>query len=143
LFIYLLLNQLNFLIFNLVDVFKVTGILTGKTVLKFNRQSFLSCSILLSFNFFVYFYHRGGPKRGVGGGLRPVAAPSVEIKKKQILSTRLHHMYYQTYGRLRLKCDGTRAETRVRLLAKRTSTFKSAGGVSSVDYWQPRCAHQR
>jgi len=37
--------------------------------------------------------------------------------------------------RLRLKCDGTRAETRFRLSAKRTSPFKSAGGVSSVDYW--------
>ena len=45
-------------------------------------------------------------------------------------------------GRLRLKCDGTRAETRFRLSAKRTSLFKPAGGVSSVDYWQ-RCAHQR
>ena len=91
--------------------------------------------------------------------------------------------------RLLLKCDGTRAETRFRLSAKRTSPFKSAGrpsvqsttgsrsmcisssnarytmfrgsvkstgyplhspvhlnlpvGVSSVDYWQPRCAHQR
>ena len=45
-------------------------------------------------------------------------------------------------GRMRLKCDGTRAETRFRLSAKRTSPFKSAGGVSSVDYWQPRCAHQ-
>jgi len=43
---------------------------------------------------------------------------------------------------LRLKCDGTRTETRFRFLAKRTSPFKSAGGVSSVDYWQPRCAHQ-
>ena len=42
-----------------------------------------------------------------------------------------------------LKCDGTRAETRFRLSAKRTSPFKSAGGVSSFDYWQPRCAHQR
>jgi hypothetical protein len=42
-----------------------------------------------------------------------------------------------------LKCDGTRAETRFRLSAKRTRPFKSAGGVSSVDYWQPRCAHQR
>jgi hypothetical protein len=30
-------------------------------------------------------------------------------------------------GRLRLKCDGTRAETRFRLSAKRTSTFQSAG----------------
>ena len=30
-------------------------------------------------------------------------------------------------GRLRLKCDGTRAETRFRLSAKRTSPFKSEG----------------
>ena len=30
-------------------------------------------------------------------------------------------------GRLRLKYDGTRAETRFRLSAKRTSPFKSAG----------------
>ena len=44
-------------------------------------------------------------------------------------------------SRLRLKCDGTRAETRCRLSAKRTIPFKSAGGVSSVDYWQPMCAH--
>jgi len=29
-------------------------------------------------------------------------------------------------GRMRLKCDGTRAETRFRLSAKRTSSFKSA-----------------
>ena len=46
-------------------------------------------------------------------------------------------------GRGQLKCDGTRAETRFRLSAKRTSQFKSAGGVSSVDYWQPRCALHR
>jgi len=37
--------------------------------------------------------------------------------------------------RLHLKCDGTRAETRFCLSAKRMSPFKSAGGVSSVDYW--------
>jgi len=30
--------------------------------------------------------------------------------------------------RLRLKCDGTRTETRFRLLVKQTSPFKSAGG---------------
>jgi hypothetical protein len=30
-------------------------------------------------------------------------------------------------GRLRLKCVGTRAETRFRLAVKRTSLFKSAG----------------
>ena len=35
-------------------------------------------------------------------------------------------------GRLRLKCDGTRAETRFRLSAKRTRPFKSAGGRGSV-----------
>ena len=33
----------------------------------------------------------------------------------------------QCSGRLRLKCDGTRPETRFLLSAKRTSTFKSAG----------------
>jgi hypothetical protein len=46
-------------------------------------------------------------------------------------------------GRSQLKCEGTRAEIRFRLSAKRTSPFKSAGGVSSVDYWEPRCAHQQ
>jgi len=46
-------------------------------------------------------------------------------------------------GRLRFKCDGTHAETRFRLSAKRTSSFKSAGGVSSVHYWQTRWVHQR
>ena len=46
-------------------------------------------------------------------------------------------------GRLRLKCDGTRSETRFRLSSKRTSPFESAGDVSSVDHWQPRCALQR
>ena len=30
-------------------------------------------------------------------------------------------------GRLRLKCDGTRAENRLRLSAKRTIPFQSAG----------------
>jgi len=32
-------------------------------------------------------------------------------------------------GRLRLKCDGTRAETRFRLSAKRTRLFKLAGAA--------------
>jgi hypothetical protein len=34
--------------------------------------------------------------------------------------------YPRQCGRLRLKCDGTRAETRVRLSAKRTNQFKLA-----------------
>jgi len=36
--------------------------------------------------------------------------------------------FYSACSRLRLKCDGTRAETRFHLSAKRTSPFKSAGG---------------
>ena len=38
------------------------------------------------------------------------------------------HQTFCSVGRLRLKCDGTRAETRFRLSAKRTSPFKSAEG---------------
>jgi hypothetical protein len=39
-----------------------------------------------------------------------------------------HNLWFQQYSaRLRLKCDGTRAETRFRLTAKRTSPFKSVG----------------
>ena len=34
------------------------------------------------------------------------------------------------FSRLRLKCDGTRAETRFRFSAKRMIPFKSAGGTS-------------
>jgi len=42
--------------------------------------------------------------------------------------------------RLRLKCDGTRAETRFRLSAKRMSPFKSAGAwvQSSTGSWGVR-----
>jgi len=36
-------------------------------------------------------------------------------------------MWWYGICRLRLKCDGTRAETRFPLSAKRTSPFKSAG----------------
>jgi hypothetical protein len=45
-------------------------------------------------------------------------------------------------SRLRLKFDGTRAETRFLLSAQRSILFKSAGGISSVDYWQASCTHQ-
>ena len=40
----------------------------------------------------------------------------------------LHEYAAMLRCRLRLKCDGTRAETRFRLSAKRTSPFKSACG---------------
>ena len=35
----------------------------------------------------------------------------------------------------RAELDGTRPETRIRLSPKRTSSFKSVGGVSSVECW--------
>jgi hypothetical protein len=38
-----------------------------------------------------------------------------------------HKYFCETEGRGKLKCDGTRAETRFRLSAKRTNPFKSAG----------------
>jgi hypothetical protein len=43
-------------------------------------------------------------------------------------------------GRLRLKCDDTRAETRFRFSAKRTSPFKSAGASvqSTTGSWSMR-----
>ena len=42
-----------------------------------------------------------------------------------------HRIEILFYGRLLLKCGGTRAETRLRLSAKRTSPFKSAGASFS------------
>jgi hypothetical protein len=42
-------------------------------------------------------------------------------------SVQKEQAYYFYIHRLRWKCDGTRAETRFRLSAKRTSPFKSAG----------------
>ena len=49
--------------------------------------------------------------------------PSRYLDKKKESKTRARHLTC----RLRLKCDGARAETRFRLSAKRTSPFKSAG----------------
>jgi len=47
------------------------------------------------------------------------------------------------HSRLRLKCDGTRAETRFRLSGDTDESIYIGEGVSSVEYWQPMCAHQR
>ena len=52
------------------------------------------------------------------------------------------HFTITVLVRGQLKCDDTQTETKFHLSTKRTSPFKSAGGVSSVDYWQQRCAHQ-
>ena len=45
----------------------------------------------------------------------------------EIFKQECHTSTTATVSRLHLKCDGTRAETRFRLSAKRTSPFKSAG----------------
>ena len=42
-------------------------------------------------------------------------------------ASRESHAACQLCGRGQMKCDGTRAETRLRLSTKRTSSFKSAG----------------
>jgi hypothetical protein len=51
-------------------------------------------------------------------------------------------MFLQNTGRVRLLCDGTGAETSLRLSVEWTSPCILAGGDSSVHYWQPRCACQ-
>ena len=49
-----------------------------------------------------------------------------DLVEKRSVNTPNTSMKYVT---LRLKCNGTRAETRFRLSAKRTSPFKSAGAL--------------
>ena len=41
-----------------------------------------------------------------------------------------------------LKCDDTRAETRLRFVGETDESIYIGGGVSSVGYWQASCAHQ-
>jgi hypothetical protein len=57
-----------------------------------------------------------------------VIGPCTEdsFRKRNVDYTTDHNTHTQS-SRLRLKCDGTRAETRFCLSAKRTSPFKSAG----------------
>jgi hypothetical protein len=62
--------------------------------------------------------------------------------KFAVVTKELSALMKTLVSRMRLKCDGTRAETRFHPSAKRASPFKSAGGVSSVEYWQASCAHQ-
>jgi hypothetical protein len=65
--------------------------------------------------------------------MEPVACSRNVREKLQICATENHKKVADTddvciwCGRGQLKCDGTRAETRFRLLAKRTSPFKSVG----------------
>ena len=92
-----------------------------------------------------------GSPRGIFSCLRFVpldyslhGSPQWIVKGYEVRWPRWPFLYSETSTvRLRLKRDGTRTKTRFRLSSKRNSPFKSTGGVSSVDYWQPRCAHQR
>jgi len=59
------------------------------------------------------------------------------VSRFEMVSGYLNDLGTKFIFRVQLKCDSTRAETRFRLSAKRTSPFKWAGGVSSFDYWQP------
>jgi len=67
------------------------------------------------------------------------------ILSEDIVLQFLHNFEDSIHSRLHLKCDGTCAKSRFRLSVKWTSRFKLAGEgvISSVDYWQPRCAHQQ
>jgi hypothetical protein len=59
----------------------------------------------------------------------------------RVLKKCTNYSYVTSYsgGRQRLKCDGTRAETRFRLSTIRTSPFKSAGGGSVQSTTGSRC----
>jgi hypothetical protein len=85
------------------------------------------------------------------GSVECVKAPPDSRQEERYLSktgsrsliTRLSYPWpsqYSDWGRMRLKCDGTRAETRFRLSAKRTRPFKSAEASvrSTVGSWGVR-----
>ena len=58
---------------------------------------------------------------------RILVPPSLFLSDRMTLKTQAALPFQTSVIRLRLKCDGTRAETRFGLSAKRTSPFKSAG----------------
>ena len=66
--------------------------------------------------------------RGVAEDSRLVGCWAVSTAKQKTVSNTLLYLQSRTIcSRLRLKYDGTRAETRFRLSTKRTSPFKSTG----------------
>jgi hypothetical protein len=66
-------------------------------------------------------------RRRFGGGRFGFQASVVARFSVPIQTSHETHPTSCAMGSLRLKCDGTRAETRFRLSAKRTSPFNSAG----------------
>jgi hypothetical protein len=81
----------------------------------------------------------GDEAHNVDGGCRHATSQSSRSAREYSFNVESYHnertrgifVSYGTYlkgsGRGQLKCDGTRAETRSRLSAKRTSPIKSAG----------------
>ena len=57
----------------------------------------------------------------------PIKVPNISLNIAGIFTPLLVIMDWSLSAIVRLKCDGTRAETRFRLSPKRTSPFKSAG----------------
>ena len=57
------------------------------------------------------------------------------MSKTNIRAWLIPAIYVTTWSRGQLKCDGTAQNPDLFFRAKRTSPFKSAGIVSSVDYW--------
>ena len=57
-----------------------------------------------------------------------------------LYSTVCHHVGY-CIGRGQLKCDGTPQKPHF-VFRGNERVYLNRGDVSSVDYWQPRCAHQ-
>ena len=74
---------------------------------------------------------RSFPGDGIGMDLRNTGLFPVEgvriLRSDGFVNLPYRIILLNSRRRLRLKCDGTRAETRFRLSAKRTSPFKSAG----------------
>ena len=71
--------------------------------------------------------------QGSDFGIHPCnPKPEISICSSGLSSGQCQCGESDTFRRLRLKSDGTRAETRFRLSAKRTSPFKSAGASEST-----------
>jgi len=99
-------------------------------VLSFNNNCLMESCVRLIFCIYIYIYYCSFNTTGLS---------HLKIKKKnfenccylphtQAHLSPAHYKYGRKWSRARLKRDGTRAETRFSLSAKRTSPFKLADG---------------